>query len=108
MKKQTNAAVKAHLLWSALILLLLLVTCAIPFALAQRQSVKQSVPGQGVVTVKGMSEPGLAPGTNNGAENCPLKSQKKRFFGSGDGYTERSFSRRRPQRESSHAYFYGN
>src|SRR5205823_5657085 len=45
MKKQ-NSSIKAHLLWSALILLLLLAICAIPFALAQSRSrgtTKQSV-----------------------------------------------------------------
>ena len=36
MKKQNNPSIKAHLLWSALILLSLLAVCAIPFALAQR------------------------------------------------------------------------
>src|SRR6266478_3503077 len=36
MNKQTNPSIKAHLLWSALILLALLAVCAIPFALAQR------------------------------------------------------------------------
>src|SRR5438034_5234799 len=44
MKKQ-NPSIKAHLLWSALILLLLLAVCAIPFALAQsrnRGTTKQS------------------------------------------------------------------
>src|SRR5437773_626323 len=41
MKKQ-NPSIKAHLLWSALILLSLLAICAIPFALAQRNSTKQS------------------------------------------------------------------
>jgi hypothetical protein len=38
MKKQHNPSIKAHLLWSALILLSLLVVCAIPFALAQRNA----------------------------------------------------------------------
>src|SRR5438093_1549452 len=45
MKKQ-NPSIKAHLLWSALILLSLLAICAIPFALAQsrnRGTTKQSV-----------------------------------------------------------------
>ena len=45
MKKQ-NSSIKAHLLWSALILLSLLAVCAIPFALAQSRSrgtAKQSV-----------------------------------------------------------------
>ena len=44
MKKQKKPSIKAHLLWSALILLALLAVCAIPFALAQRQAAKQSVP----------------------------------------------------------------
>jgi hypothetical protein len=43
MKKQTNPSIKAHLLWSALILLALGAVCAIPFALGQRQAVKLSV-----------------------------------------------------------------
>jgi len=34
-KKQINPSIKAHLLWSALVLLSLLAICAIPFALAQ-------------------------------------------------------------------------
>jgi hypothetical protein len=37
-KKQINSSIKAHLLWSALILLSLLAICAIPFALAQSRS----------------------------------------------------------------------
>src|SRR5438094_4807671 len=44
--KQQNSSIKAHLLWSALILLSLLAVCAIPFALAQSRSrgtTKQSV-----------------------------------------------------------------
>src|SRR6266496_1121310 len=42
MKKQ-NSSIKAHLLWSALILLSLVAVCAIPFALGQRGARKQSV-----------------------------------------------------------------
>jgi hypothetical protein len=38
MKKQINPTIKAHLLRSALIVLLLLAVCVIPFALAQRTS----------------------------------------------------------------------
>jgi hypothetical protein len=38
MKKQTNSTMKAHLLRSAFYLLLLLAVCAIPFALAQRNT----------------------------------------------------------------------
>src|SRR4029077_12391338 len=43
MKKQINPSIKAHLLWSALILLALVAICAIPFALAQRNTAKRSV-----------------------------------------------------------------
>ena len=46
MKKQTKHSIKAHLLWSALILLALLAVCAIPFTLAQsrnRGATKQTV-----------------------------------------------------------------
>src|SRR5438093_5987184 len=46
MKKQIHPSIKAHLLWSALILLSLFAICAIPFALAQsrgRGTTKQSV-----------------------------------------------------------------
>jgi hypothetical protein len=38
MKKQIDPSIKAHLLWSALILLSLLAICAIPFALAQSRN----------------------------------------------------------------------
>src|SRR2546428_754629 len=38
MKKQINPSIKAHLLWSPLMLLSLLAICAIPFALAQSHS----------------------------------------------------------------------
>jgi hypothetical protein len=43
MKKQINSSIKAHLLWSTLILLSLLAIRAIPFALAQRNTAKPSV-----------------------------------------------------------------
>jgi len=43
MKKQINPSIKAHLLRSALILLSLFAICAIPFALAQRNTAKSSV-----------------------------------------------------------------
>src|SRR6267378_2475116 len=42
MKKQ-NSSIKAHLLWSALILLTLLAVCAIPLALAQRSKQSKQV-----------------------------------------------------------------
>src|SRR4051794_27246697 len=43
MKKQIKRSIKAHLFWSALILLLLVAICAIPLALAQRMAAKPSV-----------------------------------------------------------------
>src|SRR5207249_5718078 len=43
MKKQINPTIKAHLLRSALYLLLLVAVCAIPFALAQRNAAKRSL-----------------------------------------------------------------
>ncbi len=42
MKKQINPTIKAHLIRSAFYLLLLLAVCAIPFALAQRNTNKRS------------------------------------------------------------------
>ena len=41
MKKQINPTIKAHLIRGALYLLLLVAVCAIPFALAQRNTLKQ-------------------------------------------------------------------
>src|SRR6266542_4187702 len=46
MKKQINPTIKAHLIRSAFYLLLMLAVCAIPFALAQRNSFRQSVQSQ--------------------------------------------------------------
>src|SRR6266550_3503174 len=43
MKKQITPTIKAHLLRSALYLLLLVAVCAIPFALAQRNAAKRSL-----------------------------------------------------------------
>src|SRR5262245_19669619 len=41
MKKQINPTIKAHLLRGAFYLLLLVAVCAIPFALAQRNTIKR-------------------------------------------------------------------
>src|SRR5437867_2648109 len=54
MKKQINPTIKAQVLRSAFILLALLAVCAIPFALAQRNSVKQSKQSQKAL---GQSQP---------------------------------------------------
>src|SRR5438093_5308889 len=43
MKKQINPTIKAHLIRGAFYLLLLLAVCAIPFALAQRNTTKRSM-----------------------------------------------------------------
>ena len=43
MKKQINPTIKAHLIRGAFYLLLLLVACAIPFALAQRNAAKRGL-----------------------------------------------------------------
>ena len=43
MKKQINSTIKAYLIRGAFYLLLLLAVCAIPFALAQRNTAKRSV-----------------------------------------------------------------
>ena len=42
MKKQINPTTKAHLIRGAVYLVLLLAVCAIPFALAQRNTAKPS------------------------------------------------------------------
>ena len=43
MKKQINPTIKAHVIRGAFYLLLLIAVCAIPFALAQRHSIKRGV-----------------------------------------------------------------
>src|SRR5207248_52975 len=43
MKKQINPSIKAQIIRSAFYLLLLVAVCAIPFALAQRNTTKRSI-----------------------------------------------------------------
>ena len=43
MKKQNNQSIKAHLIRSALYVLLLVAVCVIPFALAQRTATSRSI-----------------------------------------------------------------
>src|SRR5437773_10686352 len=50
MKKNTNLTIRAHLLRGAFYVLLLLAVCVIPFALAQRTTVKGNRPAN-VITV---------------------------------------------------------
>src|ERR1043166_7436174 len=79
MKKQ-NPSIKAHLLWSALILLTLVALCAIPFALAQsrsrgtiKQSVVQAVSNQ--IAAANMYPP-QAPTTSNRAVFAPANAAR--------------------------------
>ena len=51
MKKQINPTIKAHLIRGAFYLLLLVAVCAIPFALAQRNTAKRSVAKPGTAGV---------------------------------------------------------
>src|SRR5215813_751335 len=46
MKKQINPTIKAHLVRGAFYMLLLVAVCAIPFALAQRNTMKRGVANQ--------------------------------------------------------------
>ena|SRR5215468_2384888 len=93
MRKQANPTIKAHLIRGAFYLLLLVAVCAIPFALAQRNTMKRSVlnPGlkpqvvsntgtagpqiasavTGVAQTRGSSvrEPGIAPGLQGDANS---------------------------------------
>ncbi len=56
MKKQNDRSIKAHLIRSAFYLLLLLAVCAIPFALAQRDTNKRSAAGVcGLLVGSGMT-----------------------------------------------------
>ena len=50
MKKQINSTIKAYLIRGAFYLLLLVAVCAIPFALAQRNAMKQSASKAGMST----------------------------------------------------------
>src|SRR6188472_2984601 len=53
MKKQINPNVKAHLIRGAFYLLLLLVVCVIPFALAQRTTAKGNRPATTITVTNG-------------------------------------------------------
>src|ERR1043166_4770649 len=71
MKKQTNPKIKAHLLRGAFYLLLLVAICAIPFALAERNTIKLGKPAlrpaalaqTGVDTLKALLKPRIPGGT---------------------------------------------
>jgi Kelch motif len=61
MKKQINPNIKAHLIRSAFYVLLLLAVCAIPFALAQRNTTKRSVAKPKVTVTAGAKTRPLPP-----------------------------------------------
>jgi len=71
MKKQTNPNIKAHLLRGAFYLLLLVAICAIPFALAERNTIKLGKPAlrpaalaqTGVDALKALLKPRIPGGT---------------------------------------------
>src|SRR6266481_5034658 len=68
MKKQTNPNIKAHLLRGAFSLLLLVAICAIPFALAERNTIKPvripaALAQTGVDAVKALLKPRIPGGT---------------------------------------------
>ena len=65
MKKQINPTIKAHLIRSAFYLLLLVAVCAIPFALAQRNTTKQGVAKPAAKALPPLSS--LKPALNPGA-----------------------------------------
>jgi Kelch motif/Galactose oxidase, central domain len=83
MKKQINPTIKAHLIRSAFYVLLLLAVCVIPFALAQRNTIKRSeakpkaaaaVPGSRVARTTDVPQaPNLSPWTV--VANYPLISE---------------------------------
>ena len=61
MKKQLNPTIKAHLIRSAFYLLLLLGVCAIPFALAQ----SNTLPGKAWLSQRSYWTPALSPPNPN-------------------------------------------
>src|SRR4051794_28737519 len=62
MKKQINPTIKAHLIRGAFYLLLLVTVCAIPFALAQRNTKQHmaAAKASGMVAAKGTLAPASA------------------------------------------------
>src|SRR4029078_10886312 len=78
MKKQLNPTIKAHLIRSALYLLLLLAVCAIPFALAQSRSsgtARQSMAKTAIVNPV-ESKSGLAIAANPDLQGAEPKSDE--------------------------------
>src|SRR5215216_4520140 len=89
MKKQNNPSIKAHLLWSALILLSLLAICAIPFALARPGSRGTTAPtvAKSTSAAKQLTSTravhGLLPASRLSASKVPKAHVGLRPFGIG-------------------------
>ena len=72
MKKQVNPRTKAHLIRGAFYLLLLIAVCAIPFALAQRNTNKISAAKQGSYSTRATDQAGVL---NGGSIESPVGDQ---------------------------------
>ena len=87
MKKQTSSTIKAHLLRGAFYLLLLLAVCAIPFALAQPNSIVTGIPKASGLAPSKASHPAAA-GTDALRIASPIRVRSKTFTGdTGSGQT---------------------
>jgi hypothetical protein len=81
MKKQLNPKTKAYLLRGAFYLLLLLAVCAIPFALAQRNTAKRSVAKPGTaVMARDATQPTSANATSPDAASAAADSHSNQDF----------------------------
>jgi Galactose oxidase, central domain/Kelch motif len=98
MKKQINPNIKAHLIRSAFYVLLLLAVCAIPFALAQRNTTKRSVAKPKVTVTAGtktrpLPPQGTCPTPWNSVADMPLdlygaaSASDGTFYYSAGGYS---------------------
>src|SRR5262249_50755678 len=79
MKKQTNPTIKAHLIRSAFYVVLLLVVCVIPFALAQRNTGGKYAASKNV-TIGAVNK--VVPATTTFGPNDPRARGKSKFTSS--------------------------
>src|SRR5215216_4511140 len=73
MKKQINPTIKAHLVRGAFYLILLVAVCAIPFALAQRNTIKSARSAKVLQAARTAAKEKMGANTNivrNGAPSC--------------------------------------
>jgi len=86
MKKQINPTIKAHLIRGAFYLLLLLAVCAIPFALAQRNTIKRGAVNSAIKSKMATKIAGFGPanGTHraNRFSSAPTKAASQSKDGS--------------------------